>query len=71
MEKLIDKLTREQACIIVGIMGLIGRHPEQRVGQVIFNYICANCPNNDPFFIEDKELLEILIKETEKFDKRG
>ena len=37
-------------------------YPEQRMGQIIFNYICAYCPNNDPFFIEDKKLLELLEK---------
>lgn len=36
--------------------------PEQRIGQIIFNYVCANCPNNDPFFISDEKLLEILEK---------
>ena len=37
-------------------------YPEQRMVQIIFNYICAYCPNNDPFFIEDKKLLELLEK---------
>ena len=41
--------------------------PEQRVGQIIFNYICSNCPNNDPFFISDKDLLKILEKTLDKY----
>ena len=40
---------------------------EQRVGQIIFNYICSNCPNNDPFFISDKDLLKILEKTLDKY----
>lgn len=42
------------------------KYPEQRMGQIIFNYVCANCPNNDPFFISDEKLLEILEKIIEK-----
>ena len=41
--------------------------PEQRVGQIIFNYICSKCPNNDPFFISDKDLLKILEKTLDKY----
>ena len=39
---------------------LMKEMPEQRVGQIIFNYICSNCPNNDPFFFFVKDLLKIL-----------
>ena len=46
---------------------LMKEMPEQRVGQIIFNYICANCPNNDPFFISDKDLLKILEKTLDKY----
>ena len=46
---------------------LIKEMPEQRVGQIIFNYICANGPNNDPFFISDKDLLKILEKTLDKY----
>ena len=45
---------------------LMKEMPEQRVGQIIFNYICSNCPNNDPFFISDKDLLKILEKILDK-----
>ena len=46
---------------------LMKEMPEQRVGQIIFNYICSNCPNNDPFFISDKDLLKILEKKLDKY----
>ena len=46
---------------------LMKKMPEQRVGQIIFNYICSNCPNNDPFFISDEKLLKILEKVLDKF----
>ena len=46
---------------------LMKEMPEQRVGQIIFNYICSKCPNNDPFFISDKDLLKILEKTLDKY----
>lgn len=46
---------------------LVKEMPEQRIGQIIFNYICSNCPNNDPFFISDKDLLKILEKTLDKY----
>ena len=46
---------------------LMKEMPEQRVGQIIFNYICSNCPNNDPFFISEKDLLKILEKTLDKY----
>lgn len=45
---------------------LIREYPEQRVGQIIYNYICSYCPNEDCFFISDEKLLEILEKTLEK-----
>jgi hypothetical protein len=39
--------------------------PEQRVGQMIYNYVLTQCPNNDPFYIGDKDFLNILCKATE------
>lgn len=39
--------------------------PEQRVGQMIYNYVLTQCPNNDPFYIEDNNFLNILCKATE------
>lgn len=49
--------------LILNKLGVLARLlPEQRMGQIIFNYVCSNCSNNDPFFISDKKLLEILEK---------
>ena len=50
--------TRE---LILNAIGEIARLcPEQRIGQIIFNYVCAATPRNDPFFISDEQLLEII-----------
>ena len=47
--------------LILNALGIIARiYPEQRMGQIIYNYICRYCPNGDPFYIEDKKLLQIL-----------
>lgn len=56
--------TRES--ILNGLKVLARVYPEQRIGQIIFNYVCANCPNNDPFFISDEDLLEVLEKVLEE-----
>lgn len=54
--------------LILNTLGVLAReYPEQRMGQIIFNYVCANCPNNDPFFIQDEDLLAILEEIIEKF----
>lgn len=54
--------------LILNSLGVLAReYKEQRLGQIIFNYICSKCPNNDLFFISDEELLEILEEEIEKF----
>ena len=47
--------------LILNALGVIAREvPEQRMGQIIYNYICRYCPNADCFYIEDEKLLEIL-----------
>lgn len=54
--------------IILNSLGVLARlHPEQRLGQIIYNYVCSQCPNNDCFYIEDEKLLEILEKELDKY----
>lgn len=58
-------LTEIKKEIVKTIEKLIYKYPDLRVGQMVFNYICSRCPNNDPFFIPDEKLLEIL-KETLK-----
>lgn len=53
--------------LILNTLGALARVlPEQRMGQIIYNYVCANCPNCDPFFISDEKLLEILEKVLEE-----
>lgn len=54
--------------IILNSIGVLCReYPEQRMGQIIYNYILSHCPDGDPFYIEDKKMLEILEQELEKF----
>ena len=53
--------------ILISLEVLVKEMPEQRIGQIIFNYICSNCPDNDPFFISDKDLLKILEKTLDKY----
>ena len=49
--------------LILNDLGVLTRiYPEQRMGQIIYNYICRYCPNEDCFYIEDKKILEILEK---------
>lgn len=56
--------------LILNALGELARLlPQQRMGQIIFNYICAYCPNNDPFFIEDTKLLEILENVVKEYSK--
>lgn len=43
--------------------------PEQRLGQIIYNYLLSELPNADPFFIQDKNLLNILEKNVKKIEK--
>lgn len=55
-------MTETQEIILNSIGVLCREYPEQRLGQIIFNYILRYCPNNDPFYIEDEKMLEILEK---------
>ena len=59
-------MSETKELILNSLAEIAKKYPEQRMGQIIFNYICANCPNNDPFFINDEKLLEILEKIIEK-----
>ena len=52
--------------ILNAIATLSNKYPQQRLGQLFYNYILTHCPNEDPFYIEDKKLLEILEQELEK-----
>lgn len=53
-------MTETKELILNALAEIAKLFPQQRMGQIIFNYICANCPNNDPFFIDDEKLLNIL-----------
>ena len=65
-------MTETQELILNKLGELCRIYPQQRLGQIIYNYILRYCPNNDCFFIEDTKLLELLetiieeIKEKEK-----
>lgn len=60
-------MNETRKAILNSLEVLVKEMPEQRIGQIIFNYICSNCPNNDPFFINDKDLLKILEKTLDKY----
>ena len=59
-------MTEIKELILSNIRVLCREYPQQRLGQIIYNYILTHCPKQDPFFIEDKKLLEILEQELEK-----
>ena len=42
------------------------RVPDWRLGQVISNFSYEITGNNDPFYIEDEDLLELLKQKNEK-----
>lgn len=47
--------------LILNAIGELARLcPQQRIGQIIYNYILTECPNEDPFFIPDDKMLKIL-----------
>lgn len=39
------------------------KYPQQRVGQMLYNFILCKCPNNDPFYVEDEMLLNYILEE--------
>ena len=53
-------MTETQELILNSIGVLCREYPQQRLGQIIYNYILTHCPNANPFYIEDEKLLEIL-----------
>ena len=59
-------MTETQEIILNALAELCKKYPQQRLGQIIYNYILTHCPNADPFYIEDEKLLEILEQELEK-----
>ena len=63
-------MNETRKAILNSLEVLMKEMPEQRVGQIIFNYICSNCPNNDCFFIEDTKLLELLETITKEIEEK-
>lgn len=59
-------MSETKELILNELAKLANKYPEQRMGQIIFNYICNNCPNQDPFFIQDETLLALLEKINEE-----
>lgn len=55
-------MSETKELILNALAEIIKKYPQQRFGQIIYNYICANCPNNDPFYEEDAALLYELEK---------
>lgn len=44
--------------------------PEQRVGQLFFNYIAVYCKGNDTFHLTDKKMLEYLNRTIEDIERK-
>ena len=59
-------MTETQELILNSIGVLCREYPQQRLGQIIYNYILTRCPNQDPFYIEDEQLLWIIEQEIAK-----
>jgi len=54
---------KNQKEIISQLHKLVDLCPEQRFGQILYNYYLQYCPNDkDPFYVNDKKTLEILEK---------
>lgn len=39
---------------------LNNKYPQQRVGQMLYNYILIKCPDKDPFYVEDETFLKFI-----------
>ena len=63
-------MTETQELILNKLGELCRIYPQQRLGQIIYNYILRYCPNNDCFFIEDTKLLELLETITKEIEKK-
>ena len=45
--------------------------PDWRLGQVISNFSYELMGNNDPFYLEDKDILELLKQRNEALKQRN
>lgn len=52
--------------IINKLQELMELVPEQRFGQVLYNYITSAYVNNDTFYVEDKNILDLLTSEVQE-----
>ena len=59
-------MTKTQELILNRIGVLCREHPQQRLGQIIYYYILKHCPNQNPFHVEDEQLLWIMEQEIAK-----
>ena len=59
-------MTETQEIILNALAELCKKYPQQRLGQIVYNYILTHCPNQDPFYVEDEQLLWIIEKEIAK-----
>ena len=56
--------------LILEKLGILCRlFPQQRFGQIFYNYVLRYCPGGDPFYIEDNKMLELLEKIIENVEK--
>lgn len=61
------KMNETKELILNKLGELTNLFPEQRLGQIIYNYILRQCPNNDCFYISDEQLLAILEIQLNEF----
>ncbi len=55
-------MTETQELILEDLGILCRVFPQQRFGQIFYNYVLRYCPGADPFYIEDEDLLKLLEK---------
>lgn len=55
--------------IISQLRKLVDLCPEQRFGQILYNYYLQYCNNKDPFYIRDVKTLEFLQKSIDNLSK--
>ena len=56
--------------IINKLLELMELVPEQRFGQVLYNYVTHIYVNNDTFYVDDKDILDLLTNELENIKEQ-
>ena len=65
------KMTETQELILNKLGELCRIYPQQRLGQIIFNYICfGELYGDDLFFMSDEKMLKILEKITKEIEEK-